>query len=481
MNREDYIERIDGYRDQIIDTLKVLTSFKSVVDKGEGGYPFGSEVHSSFMYMLDKAKAEGYDILNIDNYGGHIEIPGYELDEDGEVIATASETLGIPIHLDVVPAGDGWDTDPFKAHIADGKIFGRGTTDNKGSAAAIYFAVKSLISSGFVPSKNIRIILGLDEETEWEGMKYYMERVDAPDFGFVPDADFPVINGEMGITVFELAKKLDKTNDTGVELRSISGGNAPNMVPDNARAVVLSDSYKEIKANLLEYKEETGYEIKAKGVGKALEISVVGKSAHGAKPEDGQNAISILMDFLGRVGFANEGVRDFINFYNSKIGFELNGKSIGAGLYDDPSGQLIFNAGQIKMDKDAAILTVNVRYPVTCTDEDVYNGMIPILEEYNMGLVKLIHKAPIYYPVDHPMIMTLMDVYEKNTGDSESKPLVIGGGTFARAIPASVAFGPRFPGKPEVQHQKNEYIEINDLMEITKIYADAIYELTKPE
>ena len=480
MNREEYIEKIEGYRNQIIDTLKTLVSFKSVVNKGDDGYPFGSEVHSAFMYMLDKAKAEGYDTLNIDNYGGHIEIPGYDLDEDGEVVATASETLGIPIHLDVVPAGNDWDTDPFKAQARDGKIYGRGTTDNKGSAAAIYFAVKALISSGFVPSKNIRIILGLDEETEWEGMEYYMEQVDQPDFGFVPDADFPVINGEMGITVFELAKKLDKTGDKGIQLRSISGGNAPNMVPDNARAVILADSYKELKADLAEYKEKTGYEIKAKGVGKALEISVVGKSAHGATPEDGQNAISILMDFLGKVGFANEGVRDFIEFYNSKIGFRFNGEFIGAGLEDEPSGQLIFNVGQIKMDKDAAILTVNVRYPVTCTDDDVYNGMIPILEEYDMGLVKLNHKPPIYFPVDHPLIKTLMNVYTKHTGDTESKPLVIGGGTFARAIPGSVAFGPRFPGKPEVQHQKNEYIEVDDLMEITKIYADAIYELTKP-
>lgn len=480
-NKINYIEKIESYKDSILETLSELIAFKSVVDEEDGGYPFGKEVHRAFMYMLEKARAEGYDTLNIENYGGHIEIPGYELDEDGEVVATAQETLGIPIHLDVVPAGNDWDTDPFTAEIIDGKVYGRGATDNKGAAAAIYFAVKALINSGFVPSKNIRIILGLDEETKWSGMEYYMDRVDKPDFGFVPDADFPVINGEMGILVFELARKLDSAGDKGVQLRSISGGEAANMVPDSARAVVLADNYDEIKSKLAEFVEETGYELKAKGAGKALEIRAIGKSAHGAKPEDGLNAVSILMSFLGRLGFANEGIKEFIDFYNSCIGFEVNGQSMGIGLSDEPSGNLVFNVGKIKMDKNAAILTVNVRYPVTNTDEDVYSGLVPILEKYNLGIVKDNHKAPIYYPIDHPFITTLMDVYRKNTGDNDTEPMVIGGGTFARAIPGGVAFGPRFPGKPEVQHQKNEYVEIEDLMKMTKIYADAIYELTKPE
>ncbi len=481
MNKEDYIERLESYKDQIIETLCELIEFKSVVDEGGEGYPFGKEVHRTFMYMLEKAKAEGYDTLNVDNYGGHIEIPGYELDEEGEIVTTAQETLAIPLHLDVVPAGKDWDTDPFKAEIQNGRIYGRGAVDNKGSAAAIYFAVRALISSDFVPSKNIRIILGLDEETQWEGMKYYLDHVDPPDFGFVPDADFPVINGEMGILIFDIARKLESTNEKGIVLRSVSGGNAPNMVPDSARAVVLHDDYEEIKSRIADFREETGYDIKAKGVGKALEITVAGKSAHGAKPEDGLNAISILMSFLERVGFANESVREFINFYNSKIGFDLHGDSLGIGLSDEPSGKLIFNVGQIKIDKDAAILTVNARYPVTLTDDDVYDGLLPVLEEYNLGIVKNNHKPPIYFPSDHPFIQTLMKVYAENTGDTASHPLVIGGGTYARSIPGGVAFGPRFPGKPEVQHQKNEYIEINDLMLSAKIYADAIYELTKPE
>ena len=336
MNRKDYIKRLESYEEQIIETLKDLISFKSVVDEQGEGYPFGKEVHRAFMYMLEKAKAEGYDILNVDDYGGHIEIPGYKLDDEGEIVTTVNETLAIPLHLDVVPAGDGWDTDPYEAQIIDGKIFGRGAIDNKGPASAIYFAVKSLISSGYIPSKNIRIILGLDEETEWKGMNYYMDRVDPPYFGFAPDADFPVINGEMGILIFDIAKKLTNTNEKGIVLRSLTGGNAPNSVPDTARAVILHEAYDEIKSLISDFNSETGYDVKSKGAGKALEITVAGRSAHGATPEEGLNAISIMMSLLGRIGLAGESVREFIDFYNTKIGFEFHGESLGIYISDEP-------------------------------------------------------------------------------------------------------------------------------------------------
>ena len=42
-----------------------------------------------------------------------------------------------------------------------------------------------------------------------------------------------------------------------------------------------------------------------------------------------------------------------------------------------------------------------------------------------------------------------------------------------------VAFGPIFPGKPDLDHQANEYIEIDDLVACAKIYGNAMYELAK--
>lgn len=311
-------------------------------------------------------------------------------------------------------------------------------------------------------------------------MDYYLSKVTPPDYGFTPDGDFPAIHGEKGILVFDIARKLSKTSAKGLELRSLTGGNAANMVPDHARALVRDTSgagYEELRKKVGRFREEKNVNLACKGVGKSFEITAEGVSSHGAKPEQGVNAISILMEFLGTLSFASEDAGDFIDFYNKHIGYELDGASLGCGCWDEPSGSLVLNVGMIRMDTKTAALTINIRYPVTLNEETVYDSMMPALDPYNLGIVKGKHQEPIYIPADDPMIVTLMDIYRKQTGDSDSQPLVIGGGTYARAMKNVIAFGARFPGEPELGHQKNEYIAIDSLIRMTRIYAEAIYRL----
>ena len=479
-----YLELIENSKENMIKMLQELIAFRSVNDDEVNDMPFGKGVHDVFMYMLGRAKADGFDTENIENYGGHIEFGGYILDEEGEIIGTSEEVLGILGHLDVVSEGNDWDFPPFGGEVSDGKVYGRGAIDNKGPIVASYFAMLALKQAGFVPEKKVRLILGLDEETQWVGMQKYLQKVKPPTIGFAPDAEFPVIHGEKGIFVFELARKLNKDITKGLEIRSFKGGSAANMVADFARVVVRDEkpeNYEKIKNEAAQYRNETQYKVNVKGVGKSLEITAKGISSHGARPESGLNAISIMMEFLGRLHFANEDVNDFIAFYNEHIGFELDGKSLGCSLTDEVSGGVVLNTGLIEMDGEAGILTINIRYPVTMTEDDVYNAMMPIINKYNFGIVKGKNHKPIYFPKDAGMIKTLMDIYRKHTGDSESEPIVIGGGTYARAADNLVAFGALFPGQEDVAHKKNEYIEIDKMVLMAKIYAEAIYELSKPE
>ena len=477
-----YLELIENSRDDMITMLQELIAFRSVNEEGTADMPFGKGVHDSFFYMLNKAKQDGFDTENIENYGGHLEFGGYILDEEGDIIAKGDEVFGILGHLDVVSEGNDWDFMPFGGEISDGKIYGRGAIDNKGPIVAAYFAMKALKESGFVPEKKVRLILGLDEETKWVGMRKYLEKVKAPNLGFAPDAEFPVIHAEKGILIFELAKKFGKDISKGLELRSFKGGSAANMVADFARVVLRdekTENYDKIKDEAAFYRNEYKRKVNVKGIGKSLEITVKGVSSHGARPEEGLNAISIMMDFLGRLHFANEEVNDFIAFYNEHIGFELDGSSLGCSMLDEASGNLILNTGLIDMDNKAGILTINIRYPVTKRDDDVYDAMMPVINKYNIGIVKGKNQKPIYFPKDDPMIKILMDIYKKHTGDDKSQPLVIGGGTYARAADNIVAFGAEFPGDENTAHKKNEYIEIDKMVLMAKIYAEAIYELSE--
>lgn len=473
----DYLKKIEENRELQIQTLQDLVSIKSVesnpvATKDGEVYPFGKGVQDAFAYTLNKAKELGFEVKNVDNYGGHIDF------------GNGDEIVGILGHLDVVPEGDGWSFDPYSGAVSDGYIYGRGTLDDKGPVVAVLFAMKALKEAGYVPAKKVRLILGLDEETNWEGMMYYGQRERTPDYGFTPDAEFPALNGEKGIVSFEIAKKFAKTQAKGLELRSLTGGAAANMVAEHGRAVVRSADpagYGHIKELAAAYRDETGYRVNIRGVGKSLEITTEGKSAHGAAPEAGLNAISIMMDFLGRLNFANDDVNDFIEFYNTYIGFDLNGERLGCGFCDEPSGRLTLNVGLVSYDRESITLTINVRYPVTFTDQQVFDGIMPLINKFDLGIIKGRAQAPIFMDPESPMIKTLMEVYQQITGDYESRPLVIGGGTYARAAKNIVAFGGMFPGDPDLMHQKDERLSFEKLMTMTKIYASAIYKLSQAE
>lgn len=470
----DFCGRIDSYRDEMVVALRDQISIPSVAGSAEPGMPFGLEIDRAYQSMIAMGKREGFEAVNVDNYGGHLEFGGPQA-TDG--------VMGILVHLDVVPAGKDWEYPAFEGKVVNGKIYGRGTTDDKGPAIAAFYAMKALKDEGFLPVKKIRLILGLDEEagTGWQGMKAYFNKVEAPDFGFTPDAEFPAIHGEMGILIFELAKKFGKTMGKGIELRSLSGGEAANMVADRARAVLRGESYETVRETAIRFRKETGYEIEVKGIGKSLEIVTRGRASHGARPEQGFNAISSMMAFLGQIPLVNEDAAEFVKFYNLHIGFHLHGEEIGCACSDEISGNLLFNVGKVDLDPEAGKLTINIRYPVTLEGEEIYRRMMPLLDQYGFGVIKLDHQKPIYIPENDPLIQTLMAVYQKHTGDLESQPMVIGGGTYARSMDNAVAFGMTFPGQPELAHQKNEHLFIDDLIKATKIYAEAIYLLTKSQ
>ena len=448
---KDYLQIIEDNRQEMLQTLKDLVAIPSVAGEAEGDSPFGKEVQRAFDFALEKGRRDGFDVKNVDNYGGHIEFKG----KSDEVVAVVG-------HLDVVPAGDlsNWKTDPFRAEISGGRMYGRGTIDDKGPFIAGYYAMKALKQAGFEPTKSIRVILGLDEETEWKGMEYYMKK-EKPKVvsGFSPDAEFPAIHAEKGLIIFDIVKKLgggfrDAEKDRGVKLISLTGGTVANAVADGAEAVILRD-------------------------GKREEIRVKGVTAHAASPELGLNAISLLMELLGGIKFDSEETNSLIAFYNEYIGFNIHGEKIGACLEDEPSGNLAFNVGIARIDGEEARFTVNIRYPVTFDVEQVYSGMEEVLEPLGYTIERVDYQPPLYKAVDDPLIVTLMETYGKFTGDHESKPLVIGGATYARAVPNTVAFGPVMPGNPDMCHQSDEYVDIEDLITSTKIFAEALYKLAR--
>ena len=458
---KELTDKIDQMRDNIIATTQELIRIKSVQDTPEDGKPFGEGVNKALESTLEIAENMGFETGNIDGYAGYAEM------------GQGEEMLGILCHLDVVPEGSNWTYPPYAAEIHDDKIYGRGSIDDKGPGVAALYAMKAVKDSDITLNRRVRIIFGGNEESGWEGMDYYLENAEVPDLGFTPDAEFPVIHAEKGILIFKLEEEFENKDENGeIAVKSIKGGNAPNMVPDHCEAQLKGD-YNKIEKKLNEFLEDNDYKMSLENKGDLALLKSEGVSAHGSMPDSGQNAISQLMTFLGTLDLGENDISDFVSFYNEKIGMEFYGESIGCGFEDDVSGKLIFNVGVIDISTDKGEITINIRYPVTNNDQEVYSGMKKELPE-NIEIEEIQHKEPLHVEKDDPLVKNLMSVYRDIVGDEDSEPIAIGGGTYARAIEKAVAFGPLFPGQEELAHQKDEFIGIPDLIKNAKIYAGAI-------
>ena len=484
----DIKRELEKNRERFISDLQGLIQIPSVATEADGEYPFGKEVQRALEYMLDLGKSMGFEVKNVDNYGGHIDFPG---SEEG--------VMAVVGHIDVVPKGDGWTYDPFGGTVEDGWLYGRGAQDDKGPTMVGLYAMKILKDLGFQPKKTIRLILGLDEETSWDGMKYYLEHEKAPDFGIVPDADFPLVQCEKGLLQFDLVRNSNGTAVWGEDqliLEKIQGGIAPNVVAGHAELVVSGpDSrLKELKEKINGLAEKKEYKVQTVLENGKLTIAVTGITAHASYPERGKNAISMAMDLMKEFCFDNSDANDFISFYNDKIGLSFDGSYIGCKMEDELSGHLTFNVGGIAFHakgdngageadganaSDQARITVDIRYPVTKSKEDILGGLETAIKGCGFQIEVTDYIKSIYQESDHPVVVTLIETYREISGDMETKPSVIGGATFARAIPNCLAFGPLFPGDPELEHQKNEKVEISQLLKAGHIYAEAIYKLTR--
>lgn len=458
---------IDSMKSEIVESTQKLIKIRSVESDPEPDMPFGKGINDSLEYVLDLSSELGFKTKNMAGYAGHAEI------------GQGEEIVGILVHLDVVPEGSGWTYPPYGGEIHENKIYGRGSIDDKGPAIAALYAMKAIQECNIPLNKRVRIIFGTDEESGWQGISHYLEHEETPTIGFAPDAEFPAIHGEKGIIIFNLEKEFAQKSESaseGLVVKSIIGGNAPNMVPDYCETVLAGNNLANVKSALEAYNVEHQTKLSCEEKDNQLLIKSYGISSHGSMPELGQNAISQLMVFLASLDLESNDISDFIKLYAAKIGMEYYGQSIGCAFEDEVSGKLIFNVGLIEVTTEHAKVVINIRYPVTCKADQVYTGIDKAIIGTGVKIVEGNHMAPLYVPADDELVVKLMSVYQEMTGDNRA-PITIGGGTYARAIKKAVAFGPLFPGQPELAHQKDEYIGIDDLILNTKIYAKAIFAL----
>ena len=449
----DVKSMVNGYRADLLEKLGALVAINSEEGTPATDAPFGEGPKQALVSALAMMEKDGFKTVNLDNYAGYGEM--------GE----GKEVIGIVGHLDVVPAKkeDGWDTDPYTMVEKDGTVYGRGVADDKGAVVASMIAMKVIRDMGIPLNKRIRLIMGTNEESGSECLKYYVEHEGSCDLGFTPDGEFPGVFGEKG-----MAGGVYRSRKTGI--RAIEGGTARNVVC--AKCTVTVDKCSFSRKKLEDWFNNVPIDFEIDDTDAGTVITVYGVAAHASLPHLGTNAISYLFAGLQQAGYQDP----FVNFYCSHFGLATDGSGCGAACSDE-YGALTWNNGVIGM-KDGVIEgSIDIRFPVTMNAKQVVKLMSEHLEDEGGEIEITGTTEPLFFPPDSPLVKSLVEAYREVTGDMDAQPMTMGGGTYAKGINNTIAFGCAFPDRDYRIHNTNEFVDIDELLLQAEIYVSAIIKL----
>ena len=452
MKKTFYDKLTAKYQKELMKSLTEFVAINSAYDPetADETYPFGKGVSDALNYITSLASKDGFEVTNYDNKVVEI------------IYGSGKENLTIMAHADIVPAGDGWDQDPFKVVEKKGVLYGRGVSDDKGPLLATYYALKALKDAKLLGDYEVRFLVGGNEESGSLCMEHYFKvlKKKQPTLGFSPDSDFPLIYAEKGIINFSVSTKV---NIPG--LISLEGGTAKNAVIDKCLLKMELDS-KFLQYIMANYHRD---EAAIKTQDDITTVTFYGKAAHGAQPENGLNAGMLALKALA--GYTKDPTLVRI----VKLYEPLDGKGFGCDAKSKEMGHNSSNMGLVSIKDGKLELTVNFRFVNGCD----YKDLVAVIKEMNKGFnVKVESYDPIlFYPKDSLLIQTLLHSYQEETGDKKSEPLAIGGGTYAKTANNVVAFGMQFPGWDSLMHSPGERTKKEDLFKSMSVYARAIYEL----
>lgn len=451
--------KILKYQDAIFRDLGKLVAVPSVCGPAEDGMPFGRESARALNLILQMAQEMGFSTKNAGNYAGHAEY------------GSGSGLAAVVTHVDVVPAGDGWQTEPFRMTEKNGLYYGRGTADDKGAAVVTLYCLKALRDEHVTGRRKIRAIFGAGEEIASQDLAAYFSQEPMPDMAFTPDSNYGICNREKGILRMNFAGKAGGSP----VVQKFTAGTVVNAVPDYAEAVLdcrpdraetLKEAARTAKGSFTVEKTEGGIRVTSKG-----------KASHAMQPQAGFNAAAYLICLLGKV-FSPDELGALLSFLSRAVGSEYDGASLGVRQSDKPSGPLTLNLGIVRVDAHQSRAGIDIRYPVTAKGDEIRSKIEEQAEKAGLSVESAADSKPLYLPDQSPLITLLRDSYAAVMG-TPAELYATGGGTYARNLPGrAVAFGPFFPDEPDRRlHNSNENIDPACFMKHAQICLEAMYRM----
>ncbi len=429
-------QEIENSRDALAqDTIKLIR-INSVQADPLPGAPFGKGPKEVLDTVLEMGQEVGFHPTDY-----NVGVVSLSLKE-------GQPDLGIWLHGDVVPVGDGWIYPPFEGTQYKGCVIGRGATDNKGQLAAIFHLLKMFKNMGIQLRYNPALYVGSNEETGMEDLKAFLSQHTPPKLSLVPDSSFPVgYGGKGGMNIWFRSKR--PLHDL-----TITAGAAET--PGRAEAILCGKTF---------FAESP--------------------PRHAANPNPNGNMITRLMEQLLEEAAVAPEDRPVLQFFKD-ISLDINGKQFGIYIPSQVMRPLTVCAMSIVTQEGHPCLKVNIRYPVENTAEQIIEKYTQVAEQCGLELSKTkIGIKPYLLDPNQPVIQKLNAIANEITGSDEA-PYTLGGGTYAHCLPNALAYGmsgnqiPKdFPAGHGGSHGKDEVVSLDRLQRAMKIYARALLALNE--
>lgn len=467
----------------IIDWLAKLVALQTYRDPNIPPYN-NDAIIAAGQWIETLAKEAGLEYRNVDNRIFEVKLPG-----------SGNNEFGILTHVDVVPVNvdewvlDGTPIDPFKLTLIDGKMYGRGTIDDKGPIASALFAMKAVKDSGITLQRGIRLMIETTEETGGEGMEYYRKNNSLPQYNIVLDSRYPAVIAEKGAGYLRAYFPLnDNTGD--VIISEMVGAPAANTIPASASATLIAKNTEAVleqlaaaKTAYIDSQRENGGEftIDLSHTGEQIKVVVNGVSAHGSRPEEGINPVPRLSGFLMSVGdnlnYADNHYRRACQYINDIFGLGFLGKKLGVAYADDFMGPLTVTPTYFKVADGKLEVAANMRIPRGKSAAEVKALVAAKLDDYTKNKtdwgVKFVHKQDDWMARDPKgaWLATLLNIFADTTG-LEAKPVSTAGSTTAKLMPNAINFGPSMPGFKYTAHGALEYHLVEHMYNDMRMFTE---------
>ena len=458
----------EAHREELLEDIKALVRIPSDRGEPQPGAPFGPGPNNALSKALEIAGGYGFKTTNYDGYVGTVDF-----------LPENDHNLDILSHMDCVPVADGWTvTGPFDPIVKDGKIYGRGTADDKGPGVAALYALRCLKELNVPLKHNVRLIWGTDEECGSGDIAHYYAQEPEAKYTFSPDADYPLINIEKGGLIGTIFADFQAT-EALPRIRCMDAGLKINVVPDKCHLEIEGMRKTVAEIYCAGAKEATGVQFTVTELDKhTIAIDALGEGAHAASPQGGNNAITAMLHLVSTMHLPDSPQFSALQgLHRLNPHGDYLGEGFGVKMSDEESGALTLSLDIIHVTPTSLEAQFDCRSPLCANDQNMKYAAMQACAREGLALKDVPMKQPHHVPADSPFVKTLLRSYEKFTGVKDAKPLAIGGATYCHHMKNGLAFGCTMPGTDNRMHGNDEFAVVDELVTSVKIFADAIVSL----